>query len=112
MNGSRLAETVSFHSMFVRRDAELGGDELADLDVEAVRVARRALRPNSGWSNLVPTVIVPASVSVGHRGALVERRRRFAGVALPPSACWSPESVHAAERETLAAARRDQAEFL
>ena len=67
-------------------DAELGRDDLADLDVEAHRVAVGPIRPNSGWSNLVPIVIVPASASVGHRRARLERGRRLGASASAPSA--------------------------
>jgi hypothetical protein len=41
-NGSRLAETASTNSMS-SADAELGGDDLGDLDVEALRLAGQAL---------------------------------------------------------------------
>jgi hypothetical protein len=63
MNGSRLAETVSVHSM---PSSGMPSSEAMILPISTSKptgLPSRPLRPNSGWSNLVPMVILPASFS-------------------------------------------------
>ena len=64
MNGSRLADTVSTHSMSSSAMPSLAAMILAISTSKPSGTCVFGLsRPKPGWSNLVPTVIVPASFS-------------------------------------------------
>ena len=101
MNGSRLAETDSFHSML---SSAMPSSDAMILPISTSKPSGSPdgpFRPNSGWSNFVPIVIEPASASVGHRRALRERglrlggRRRLCGGAAGSAAGARRQGEHA-----------------
>src|SRR4029453_15434313 len=104
MNGSRLAETVSTHSILSGSMPSLAAMALPISTSKPTGLPSRPFWPNSGWSNLVPMVIflawfnfaivVPASKLAEATGGVV--------VPLPPPQALS-ERASAAE----AATRRD-----
>ena len=73
MNGSRLAETVSIKVDAVLGDAQLRRDDLADLDVEALRRARRVEQAEQGLVELGADGDGAGLVELGHRRAGLER---------------------------------------
>ena len=66
-NGSRLAETASTNSMSSSAMPSFAAMILAISTSKPSGSPDRPLRPNSGWSNFVPTVILPASASSAMR---------------------------------------------
>src|SRR6266511_114694 len=81
MNGSRLAETDSTHSMPLGWMPSSPAMILAISTSNPSRLPSRFFWPNSGWSNLVPTRTLPACWS----RAMVEPSAKLA----PPPA-WPP----------------------
>ena len=63
MNGSRFADTVSTHSMFSSSMPSSDAMIFAISTSKPTGTPSGPTSPKSGWSNLVPTVIVPASAS-------------------------------------------------
>src|SRR5215470_14131858 len=103
MNGSRLAETVSIHSM------PLSGMPSSEAMIRAISVSKPSglplggLRPNSGWSNFVPTLIFLAPESL----AMVEPAANVLGwVVVPPVEVPEPppQAVMASAAATATAA--------
>jgi hypothetical protein len=63
MKDSRLADTVSFHSIPSGAMPSSPATILATSTSKPSGTPCGLARPKPGWSNLVPTVIVPASAS-------------------------------------------------
>src|SRR6266540_532469 len=84
MNGSRLAETDSTNSIL------LGSMPISPVMILAISTSKpsslpsRFFWPNSGWSNLVPTLTLSACCSL----AMVEPAGK-----LTPSLTWAPPSL-------------------
>src|SRR6266540_1111961 len=100
MNGSRLAETVSTHWMLSAEMPISPATILAISTSKPSGLPSRFLRPNSGWSNLVPMVTLPACWSL----AMVESSGKLALLALPPPES-PPHAVAASARAIVAASR-------
>ncbi|MCY1234383.1 hypothetical protein D9M72_469640 [compost metagenome] len=64
MNGSRFAETVSTHSILSAAIPSLAAMALPISTSKPTGFPSRPFWPNSGWSNLVPMVILPAEDSL------------------------------------------------
>ena len=60
-NGSRLADTASTNSILSSATPSLPATILAISTSKPSGSPDRPLRPNSGWSNFVPTVSLPAA---------------------------------------------------
>ncbi|MCB5275559.1 hypothetical protein BJG92_03110 [Arthrobacter sp. SO5] len=63
-NASRLAETVSTHSILSAGMPSLPATSLPISTSKPTGLPSRPFWPNSGWSNLVPMVIFPADESL------------------------------------------------
>src|SRR5690554_398430 len=100
MNGSRFAETVSTHSM------PSSGMPSSDAMILPISTSKptgfpsRPSRPNSGWSNLVPMVILPASLS----SAMVVPASKSAAAGASGVSSSAPPPAHAPRARTLAVA--------
>src|SRR5215212_9686422 len=100
MNGSRLAETASTNSTLSGAMPISPAISLAISTSKPSGLPSRFLRPNSGWSNLVPTLTVPASLSL----AMVVPSAKLA-----PELTWPPPSPPPLSSPPQAAAARVRA---
>ena len=72
MNGSRFADTVSVHVILSGSMPSLAAMILPISTSKPSGSPLGPRRPNSGWSNLVPMVMLPLSDELGHRRAGLE----------------------------------------
>src|SRR5690606_6925079 len=100
MNGSRFADTVSTHSM---PSSGIPNSEAMILPISTSKptgLPSSPLRPNSGWSNLVPMVILPASF----RSAMVVPASNSTAAGASGVSSSAPPPAHAPRARTLAVA--------
>src|SRR5690554_5617597 len=103
MNGSRFADTVSTHSM---SPSAIPSSEAMILPISTSKptgLPSRPLRPNSGWSNLVPIVILPASF----KSAMVVPASNSTAAGASGVSSSAPPPAHAPRARTLAVAMAD-----
>src|SRR5215212_3683687 len=105
MNGSRLAETVSTQVML---SAEMPISPAISLAISTSKPSGlpcRFLRPNRGWSNLVPTVTLPADLS---RAMVVPSGKLAPWLTAPPpppSSSPPPQAARASVRASATPSR-------
>src|SRR5215218_683499 len=105
MNGSRLAETLSTQVMLSAVMPISPAISLAISTSKPSGLPSRFLRPNRGWSNLVPTVTLPADLS---RAMVLPSGKLAPSLTVPPpppSSSPPPQAARASVRASATPSR-------